>query len=115
MKFPSDKSFFEFLGTKKGSPVWLILVLAVALLLFGVGGQKEQEASASDETAELCSMISGVGECLVMITYRDGGEVFAVAVLCDGAESTVVRRDLTELICSLYGIGAHRVSILPLK
>ena len=65
MKFPSDKSFFEFLGTKKGSPVWLILVLAVALLLFGVGGQKEQEASASDETAELCSMISGVGECRV--------------------------------------------------
>ena len=116
MKFPSDKSFFEFLTTKQGSPVWLILIVALAILLLGAGGQgKSRESTPSEETAEICSMISGVGECRVMITYREENEVFAVAILCDGAENPTVRRDITELVCSLYGIGSHRVSILPLK
>ena len=49
-----------------------------------------------------------------MITYR-GEEVYAVAVVCEGADSTAVRSDITELLTSIYGIGANRVEILPLK
>ena len=116
MKSHSDKSFFEFIGSRGSSPVLLIIILAVALLIFAGMGKEEQDAkNSSDETAELCSMVSGVGECRVMITYGNESEVYAVAILCQGAESPSVRSDLTELICSLYGIGAHRVSILPLR
>lgn len=114
MKYPSENSFLDFLKTKKTSPVWLLVPLLVALLLIFGADQEEKAPKVSDETAEICSMISGVGECRVMITYRDETEVFAVAVLCEGAEKPSVRRDITELVCSLYGIGAHRVSILPL-
>jgi hypothetical protein len=115
LKFPSDKSFFEFLKANRASPLWLFPVIALSLLLVGGIGQGKVEAVGLEErTAELCSQVSGVGECRVMITYRDGDEVFAVAVLCDGAENVEVRQDLTSLICSLYGIGAHRVEILSL-
>jgi hypothetical protein len=48
-----------------------------------------------------------------MISYRDG-EVFAVAILCEGAESPRVQKKLTELVCSMYGIGSNRVTIQPL-
>ena len=48
-----------------------------------------------------------------MISYREG-EVFAVAILCEGAESPKVRQKLTELVCSIYGIGSNRVTIQPL-
>ena len=115
MKFPFDKSFFEFLRTKRASPMMLLPILALSLLLLGGTGQKtEAPKDLEEKTAELCSQVSGVGECRVMITYRDD-EVFAVAVLCDGADNIEVKHNLTSLISSLYGIGAHRVEILSLE
>lgn len=115
MKFPFDKSFFEFLRTKRASPMLLLPILALSLLLLGGTGQKtEAPKDLEEKTAELCSQVSGVGECRVMITYRDD-EVFAVAVLCDGADNIEVKHNLTSLISSLYGIGAHRVEILSLE
>ena len=115
MKFPSDKSFFEFLKTKRASPMLLLPILALSLLLIGGTGQKaEAPKDLEERTAELCSQVLGVGECRVMITYRDD-EVFAVAVLCDGADNIEVKNNLKSLISSLYGIGAHRVEILSLE
>ena len=93
----------------------LLPILALSLLLIGGTGQKtEAPKDLEERTAELCSQVSGVGECRVMITYRDD-EVFAVAVLCDGADNIEVKHNLTSLISSLYGIGAHRVEILSLE
>ena len=93
----------------------LLPILALSLLLLGGTGQKtEAPKDLEEKTAELCSQVSGVGECRVMITYRDD-EVFAVAVLCDGADNIEVKHNLTSLISSLYGIGAHRVEILSLE
>jgi hypothetical protein len=93
----------------------LLPILALSLLLMVGTWQKDEAPTDLDErTAELCSQVSGVGECRVMITYRDD-EVFAVAVLCDGADNIEVRNKLTSLISSLYGIGAHRVEILSLE
>ena len=93
----------------------LLPILALSLLLMvGAGGKDAAPTDLDERTAELCSQVSGVGECRVMITYRDD-EVFAVAVLCDGADNIEVRKNLTSLISSLYGIGAHRVEILSLE
>ena len=109
------KVFFEFLKTKRASPMLLLPILALSLLLIGGTGQKtEAPKDLEEKTAELCSQVSGVGECRVMITYRDD-EVFAVAVLCDGADNIEVKHNLVSLISSLYGIGAHRVEILSLE
>lgn len=114
MKFPSDKSFFEFIGKGGKTPLLIIILLALALLLLPTLGQGDSADDLEGRTAELCSSVSGVGECRVMITYR-GEEVYAIAVVCEGADSTAVRGDITELLTSIYGIGANRVEILPLK
>ena len=116
MKSLFDKDFFEFLGARKSAPVWVAAILIVLLLSFGGMGKGDVEkVGPSDEAAEMCSMVSGVGECRVMITYDGDDRVFAVAILCEGAEDVAVQSNITELICSLYGIGAHRVTILPLR
>ena len=90
-----------------------ILALALAILLFPTSNQGAKEETPPDEEArleELCSKIEGVGECRVMVTYKNG-EVYAVAVICRGADTPKVRERLTELITSMYGIGANRISI----
>lgn len=68
-----------------------------------------------ERVAEMCSSTEGVGDAKVMITYSEDGEVYAVAVLCDGADSLSVRDRITRLVCSLFGIGSHRISILKIS
>ena len=117
-KSRSEGSFLGFLGSKGIAPKALIVLLAGVLLvvLGNLDFPSRKAATEEEKIAELCSMTEGVGECRVMVTYSSDGEtVFAVAVLCDGAESAFVREKITASICSLYGIGAHRVSVMKLR
>ena len=118
MKSSSDNKFLDFLSTRGRSvKVVAVLVLGLLLILLGTVGNKTKTTAANEEqrSAEMCSLIEGVGDCRVMMTYREGSEeVYAVLVLCDGGESTAVREKITSLFCSLYGIGAHRVEIQKL-
>ena len=96
--------------------VIMLLICGAALILigsFGVskGTSDAVESSAEEELSEMCSAISGVGECRVMISY-EGESVYAVAVICDGGDSVDVKRSVSELISSLYGIGYNRISVL---
>ena len=100
--------------------VGIALTLGILLILIGSKKPDAIQKSSTDEIgiAELCSMTDGAGECRVHITYRenDGEEsVYAVAIICEGADSVKVRERLTSLVCSLYGIGANRVEILKMK
>lgn len=128
MKSSSDNSFFSFikqLKTKGG--LWKLgVLLAVGILLvvfgvFGSSGDKETETHYTDEEmrlAEFCSSLDGVGDCRVMIVYSSTGRyqstqtrVESVSVICDGGGSVLVRQKLTELLSSLYGIGANRITV----
>lgn len=118
MKF--DGGFKKYILSGKGGVLAAALAAAGLLLLLfgGVGGEKTDvtpEASLEAQIAELCSATEGVGECRAMVTYGDDGEVFAVAVLCEGAESAEVRADIKELVGSLFGIGANRISVVKIK
>ena len=95
--------------------IGLFLVLGLVLIfLSGISGEKAVEQQGREEkAAEMCSLIEGVGECRVMMTYKDSDEreVYAVLVICEGGESARVREKITSMFCALYGIGAHRVEI----
>lgn len=123
MRSKSDNRFLQFISSAPAAvKIGLVGLLAVALMLSAslFSGGEEDSAGEVDELEEnlavLCSAVEGVGECRVMITYRDteSGEIYAVAVLCEGADSVDVRSDLTELIGSLFGIGANRIAILKI-
>ena len=96
-------------------PIVLFIIVVLILIFFGDSEEDSQPIENTESKLEtLCSQIDGVGECQVMVTYRND-EVFAVAVLCDGADNIEVKNNLKSLISSLYGIGAHRVEILSLE
>ena len=89
----------------------------LALLLIPSVDKKGDVASDKiDDEARLealFSQIDGVGECQVMVTYKNG-EVYAVAVVCRGADNPKVRESVVEVITSVYGIGANRVAVQPM-
>ena len=94
-----------------------LLICGAALMLFGSSGfdsdtKVDGALTLEEQTERICSAIDGVGDCTVMITYGEDEEVYAVAVLCDGAESLKVKSAVTELASSLFGIGVNRISVL---
>lgn len=123
---------------------WLLPALAVlglVLCLAGsglFGGNATPEATADtqdlrhtmeEEARRLCEMVEGAGDCVVRITFESGESytysgthltsttpptVLGVAVVAEGGNSDRVRRELTELLCALYHVGANRVHISPM-
>ena len=94
-----------------------MLFIGVLLLIVcaGFDGEKEETVDEEVRIAEMCSMTEGVGECRVMLTYDSEGRVTAVAVLCEGADRAEVRRRITDMLTSLYGIGTNRISVLKIS
>ena len=116
-KSKSEGNFLSFITSGGIAPkAGIILILGILLIIVGNTDFSPRENIREEERiAELCAMTEGVGECRVVVTYAsDGKEVYAVAVLCDGAESAEIRGKITSVICSLYGIGSHRVSVIKL-
>lgn len=115
-KLKSVGEIREFLFGE-GNRIWLVGLMLLGLILILIGNEQTGEKIAVTQTeemraTEMCAMMDGVGDCRVMMTYRpDSDEVYAVLVLCDGAESVAVRERITSLFTSLYGIGSHRVEI----
>ena len=119
-KLKSVGEIREFLFGE-GNRIWLVGLMLLGLILILIGNEQTGEKIAVTQTeemraTEMCAMMDGVGDCRVMMTYRpDSDQVYAVLVLCDGAESVAVRERITSLFTSLYGIGSHRVEIEKLN
>ena len=122
--------------------VVLVAAVGVALVLFSLGGAKEEETEKSSQSlaeykAELekelesaCSSIRGVGRCEVIVTFSRGAEntykgtnlieskppeVMGVSVICEGADSDEVRAGIVGMMSSLFSIGTNRVSVMKLN
>lgn len=122
--------------------VVLVAAVGVALVLFSLGGAKEEEVEKSSQSlaeykAELerelesaCSSIRGVGRCEVIVTFSRGAEntykgtnlieskppeVMGVSVICEGADSDEVRAGIVGMMSSLFSIGTNRVSVMKLN
>ena len=122
--------------------VVLVAAVGVALVLFSLGGTKEEETEKSSQSlaeykAELerelesaCSSIRGVGRCEVIVTFSRGAEntykgtnlieskppeVMGVSVICEGADSDEVRAGIVGMMSSLFSIGTNRVSVMKLN
>ena len=115
LKLKSDKGFFDILKGIKLSGVIIPLCLGVLLIILSGNSDSEKPEVKENALSELCSYVDGVGRCYAEASYDSEGEVFAVAVMCEGADNTEVRSELYRLISSFYGIGYNRISVLKIS
>ena len=92
----------------------LLLLLGFLLLIIGsFGDSSEPEVavrSEEEKIKELCASVDGVGECYVTLNY-EGESVASIVVLCEGGESVSVKKRLSDMLVTLYGIGYNRIMI----
>lgn len=102
---------------------------------------EKYKASLTDEVAALCGHVAGAGEVRLVIHFKGTEEyvyatdnshsgkeyvytsgnglllrvdypaVDGVSVLCEGGDDPAVRREMTDLLSSLLGIGTNRIHI----
>lgn len=114
---------------KHRSKVLPIVIAILGVVLLSVAGSSGGSNEVSEDTLtrqvrEFLEDIDGVGECRVMISYEykesgyfssdEEGRVKAVAVACRGAKKVEIRKKITDLLCTLFDIGANRVNISEL-
>ncbi len=107
-------AFIGFLREKKS--IWLIaviLVLGVALMLFGREGTANVSGNDTEaRVRELCEHIDGVYNVHVMIRFEGENTVGGIAVVCDGGDTPGVKLKLTEVLCSLFNIPSGSVCVI---
>lgn len=113
----SVNSFMTYVKKRKDIAI-LLVVLALGLILLLLGSSSGKVDDVSEETleskmVELCSSVDGVGKCKVMVYCgAEGGErVESVVVVCEGADSVEVRKNITDILSAFFGIGSNRVKI----
>lgn len=105
--------FLAYMGERRNLKWLALLAIALIILIAAtlIGEKEHSQGSLESDVEELCSSVEGVGECRVMLTLGESGEVCAVAVICEGGDSVSVRYRLVELLSSLYGISTHRICV----
>ncbi len=115
------------LGARGVTAVALLFGLGILLIFLGSSGSGESvsdEVSTEESIEAICSLVEGVGECRVLISYgREGGSwgtdgrevIEGIVVVCEGGDSDGVRKRVTELLSSLYGIGTNRIRVEKLS
>lgn len=124
-----DTLISYFKSGKRAKLLLLLAVIGIALLLFASfsGGDSQEDVaydSLEEHLEEVCSQVSGVGKCRVIVYYREEEKKYganneprveSVVIVCKGASNPKVRQELTSIMTTLYGIGANRVYISLLK
>lgn len=136
------RTLIDTVRNNKRIAVALGVIVASLILLLLLPSDSPEASRAECATLEeykewlegelevLCSSVDGVGRCSVFVTFERGAEstykggvltdsrpprVLGISVVCRGAESQRVQRELTELLCSLFDVGSNRVKILKMK
>ena len=128
--FPKGKKGFIIIGL-------LVFGILLSIVFSSFGGGEVKEESLEEykirmekELTKLCSSIDGVGKCTVNLSFSSGTEsvyksgkligvkppkVLGAVITCRGANSSRVRKDITELFTSLFDIPTNRIAVLKLN
>lgn len=95
-----------------------LVLIGIALIMFEAendGGPRTFGAdSLESRLEEFISDIDGTGKVKVMLSYEDGA-VSGVAVLCDGADSTVIKTRIINTVSAVCAVPSNRIYVTTLK
>ena len=140
-----SSTFIVFLKERRNLALLLLALVGAVLVFssalgFGSGSTAsgsservtldEYKRSLEEELSSLCSRVSGAGRCVVSVSFSEGErleykgtsvvsstppKVSGVTVLALGGGADAVKREISELISALYGIGHNRICVLKLS
>jgi len=127
----------SFLKEKKNKYiVWILLGVLVLVMALPMKNDTKSTLLSETETIEpkeveerlkrVLSVMEGVGDVEVMVTTkntesslfseeRNLGEVQGVVIVAQGADEPTVNAKILEAVKALFGIDAHKISIIKMS
>jgi len=127
----------SFLKEKKNKYiVWILLGVLVLVMALPMKNDTKSTLLSETETIEpkeveerlkrVLSVMEGVGDVEVMVTTkntesslfseeRNLGEVQGVVIVAQGADEPTVNAKILEAVKALFGIDAHKISIIKMR
>ena len=87
----------------------LILLLGVLLMLLPGGKAVDRDKEEPPDIAKLLSSTEGVGEARVLVSEH------GVVVVCQGADSALVRLNILNAVHSSTGFASDKITILKMR
>ncbi len=133
------KNFVEKCKKIKGFEIICALIIAaVALCVYfsvnAITDNRKTQATVKEkrdglvgEIESILSSIDGVGECEVLVTYKQGSEnssvgeldstdnIRGVVVVAQGGQDVLIRIKITNALCTLLKIEASNIQIFEMK
>lgn len=133
------KNFVEKCKKIKGFEIiCALLIAAVALCVYfsvnAITDNRKTQATVKEkrdglvgEIESILSSIDGVGECEVLVTYKQGSEnssvgeldstdnIRGVVVVAQGGQDVLIRIKITNALCTLLKIEASNIQIFEMK
>lgn len=133
------KNFVEKCKKIKGFEIiCALLIAAVALCVYfsvnAITDNRKTQATVKEkrdglvgEIESILSSIDGVGECEVLVTYKQGSEnssvgeldstdnIRGVVVVAQGGQDVLIRIKIINALCTLLKIEASNIQIFEMK
>lgn len=90
-------------------------ILLVVMAIPTSPSEKSEEEYALEEEMRLKNILEkmeGTGEVKVMLTYKDRTEVEGVAIIAEGAENSVVVKNITDVVQALFDVDSHKIKVM---
>ena len=102
--------------SKIGVLIPAVLLLAGIILIFAsdfIVHKKEEENfdAMENRIASMIDDLSGVSDSEVILLTNENGTVSGAAVVCIGGDLSENKKNIIELITSLFGVGASDVFV----
>ncbi len=91
----------------------IVLLVAVVLVFFGGRGESGGAAAKTQTEQRLAALLGrmdGIGEAEVMVN-EEGGTITGVVVVCEGADSILVRNDILNAVATALDIDRSIIAI----
>lgn len=75
---------------------------------------EDEESKVEKKLTNMLESIEGCGKSKVMVTM-EGGTVRGILVVCEGGDDTKIKCEVTNALCALLQIEAHKIKIMKMK
>ncbi len=113
-----QRNFWKVFPVKQNKKqLWVILLVGILLLVIALPTQTTKESEQEETSLEkrlesILGKMQGVGDVKVMITESEENCIEGVAVVAQGADNSVVVRNITETVQALFPVDSHKIKVI---
>ena len=108
-----NENILNFL--KNNAKYIIIILVGVIILVLPSVGDFDTKGNIESELKNILSMVEGVGDLDVMVSFDGENVVKGAIIVAEGAENSTIRKMLQDSAVSVLNLPEYKVKVLTKK